>query len=242
MKTKFNLILGLLILIGLSSTSELTAQDNNAIRFGFKATEAQFGMEVQYARSVASFLSVTATAGYNTIEDRVSGADLNTIDGSSKSIGLGLEFAPFGSSTGPYVQTNASRVSTNYEASSRNSYFSNANCEAFAPQTNNSFSFFGGGQSYTGQSTNLLLDYRVGYRVNIKNSRVSFSPYFLLEHLVSSQDNVVLNSGDGAVNFFEDANLRTTATQINSTSVSVDMKELHKSNRFQTGLEITIRF
>ena len=245
MKTKFTFSTLALVAFVMLFAQGVQAQKNSA-RVSFKATNAQFGTEVQYARDVLGFLSVTATAGYSSVQDQVDGAELRSLNGSTRTLGLGLEYSPFGNNQkGLYIQANALRLNSDFSASSGNSYsfLSNANCENFqSDNTNNSFSLFGNNTTYTGEVTNFMLDTRVGYRINIKGSRFSFAPFVAFEKVISNTDNVVLSSGEGSVNFATDRSLRTQATQINNSSVSVDLDNLYKSNRFNTGFEFLIKF
>lgn len=245
MKTKFTLSTLALVAFVMLFAQGVQAQKNSA-RVSFKATNAQFGTEVQYARDILGFLSVTATAGYSSVQDQVSGAELRSLNGSTRTLGLGLEFSPFGNSQkGLYVQANALRLNTDFTAAGGGGYsfLSNVNCENFEPATtNNSFNIFGNSTTYTGEVTNFMLDTRIGYRINIKNSRFSFAPFVAFEKVISNTNDIVLSSGEGSVNFASDRSLRTQATQINSTSVSVDLDNLYKSNRFNTGFEFLVKF
>lgn len=240
MKTKlFTTCLSLLFILLI--TPNLAAQFNNSVTFGFKATNAQFGVEAQYSRAFTGMMAIKATAGLSTISDNVSGADLARINANTISYGLGLELTPFGNNAGLFLQSNVMALHADFTAEQANSFLLNGNCTTFQ-SSNNNFSFITSGESYSGSANNLLLDTRIGYRVNIKGSRVSFAPFVAFEKIISDNQTIVLNNGQESVNYNQDRNLRTTATQINNSSVSVNVEELYKSNRFNTGFEMQIRF
>jgi len=230
------------------------AQYNNSGTLALKASDAQFATELIYTRYMNQYWGISIQAGYSNMNKPNANAELGRFSANSTTYGIGFELTPFGKNSGFYVQSKVLAMNNEFSVwtkrrsittTTESTFIVNNNCTNYqditvTQQVTNRQVF--DPVNYTGESKNFLMDTRIGYRIHVKNTRVSFAPYVTMETILGKNHTVILSSGGESVNYNENPDLNLRTTQITSTSISTDMQELYKPNKFNTGIEMSISF